>query len=546
MCQPSVAPAAYKALLCISLLARNVHVLKHARQQAEITCFWQMRRQKSANVYIACLGNADKAWVPAGTHYLDKQAHEALTPKHPPNNPQGNTCPSPPSSCRHQSRNSTSRQSRAAAKSPVRPPWDTWGSPGKASRGEQSSPCQSPTRAELKRMTASWSPGRKGFVKPELVQAQENRFSHTQGSLAEARRQASKLRKKQSSHKKAPAHKEALYRSGEAGRPAKTGSGASIWAGTPAGPPQPSFLRPILHSQQSNDMPDGTDTQHDRQMQFDSQVQNSPAKRKKKRQGDSRRARAQRQQSRTGEEKSQAELDGRSQSQNSPPKIYTLDQSPRGSYVSPFRSSPRRGLSGRHDASLFVLQSPQHAPRSMRSLNFPELATQCSKQLAKGSRSSHLSTQRSQFDSLEGDSSQLNAQPSESGSESSCSFTEASQCSRPSEGGQEEERSWAASSMKAESGTIPFRVSSLAVQHSLSSSNCHGQIVMVKLSVTFAVRMHRHQHLRLHQCFPCIHMFACWCVTTDMTSSMVRYHGQSQQVLLDCFCQSVSGLSAHR
>ncbi len=196
-------------------------------------------------------------------------------------------------------------------------------------------------------------------------------------------------------------------------------------------------------------------------MRFDSQLQHSPAKRKKKRQGDSRRARAQRQQSRTGEEESQAELDGRSQSQNSPPKIYTLDQSPRGSYVSPFRNSPRRGLSGSHDASSLMLQSQQHAPRSMRSLNFPQLTTQRSDQLAKGSRSSHLSTQRSQVDSL--DSSQLNAQPSESGSESSCSVSEASQCSRPSERGQEEEKSWAASSTNAESGATLFLTSSFAV-----------------------------------------------------------------------------------
>ncbi|KAL0033703.1 hypothetical protein WJX77_001675 [Trebouxia sp. C0004] len=391
----------------------------------------------------------DKAWVPAGTHYLDKQAHEALTPRHPPNSPHGNTCPAPVSSRRHRSPTSTSEQGRTAAKSLMRPPWDTWGSPGKASSGEQSSPCQSPTRAELKKMTASWSPGRKGFVKPELAQAQENRFSHTQGSHA-GKTQASKPRKKQKSPKKAPLHKEALHRSDEAGRHAKTGSGASIWAGTPAGPPQPSFLQPVLHSQQSNGMHDGTETQQDRQIQFDSQVQHSPAKRKKKRQGDSRCARAQRQQSQTGEEESQAELDGRSQSQNSPPKIYTLDQSPRGSYVSPFRSSPRRGLSGRHDPSLLMLQSPQHAPRSMRSLNFPQLATQRSDQLVKGPRSSYLSTHRSQTDSL--NSLQLNAQPSEIGSDSSCSVSEASQCSGLSEGGQEEEMSWAASSINAESG----------------------------------------------------------------------------------------------
>ena len=462
-----------------------------------------MRRQMSLDVQRACFGNADKAWVPAGTHYLDKQAHEALTPKHPPNSPQGNMYSSPPSSRRHRSPNSTSRRGRAAAKSPMRPPWDTWGSPGKASRGDQSSPCQSPTRAELKKMTASWSPGRKGFVKPELAQAQENRFSRTQGSLAEAKRQTRKPRKKQSSPKKASAQKEALYQSGEAERPAKTGSGASIWAGTPAGPPQPSFLQPILHSQPSNAMPDGIDTQQDRQMRFDSQPHRSPAKRKKKRQGDSRRAHAQRQESQTGEEGSQAELDERSQSQNSPPKIYTLDQSPRGSYISPLRNSPRRGVSGSRDASLLVLHSPQHAPRSMRSLNFPQLATQRSDQLAKGSRSSHLSTQRSQVDSLEGDSSQLSAQPSESGSELSCSVSEASQCSQL---GQEEERSWTASSIKAESGATLFLTSSFAVQHILSL-------------------------LRIVS--PCI----CMVMISSMVCAIMGI-----QVLLGCFCRSVSGL----
>ncbi len=344
-------------------------------------------------------------------------------------------------------------------------------------------------------MTASWSPGRKGFVKPELARTQENRFSHTQGSLAEARRQTSKPRKKkQSSPKKAPARKEAFHRSDEAGKPAKTGSGASIWAGTPAGPPQPSFLQPILHSQQSSDTPDGTDTQQDRELQSDSQLQRSPAKRKKKRQGDSRCAHAQRQQSHTGEEDSQAELDGRAQSQTSPPKVYTLDQSPRGSYVSPFRNSPRRGLSGRHDTSLLMLQSPQHAPRSMRSLNFPQLATQSSDQLAKGSRSSYLSSQRSQVDSLQGGSSQLNAQPSESGSESSCSVSEASQCSGASEAGQEEDRSWAASSTKAESGATLFPDQQLcSATHFIFVNRVSPCICMVMISssmvcVTMAIR----------------------------------------------------------
>ena len=317
-------------------------------------------------------------------------------------------------------------------------------------------------------MTANWSPGRKGFVKPELAEADENRFSHTHSSKTAANKQASKARKKKSSPEKA--QREPVSMPTEVGKMTSKACGSSIWAGTLAGP-QSSFLQPILHSQQPNTLPG--DTHQDRQQQPDSQPTQSPAKRKKKKH--SKHAHGQRHQSQGGEEQSEAELDGASQAQDSPPRVYTLDQSPRGSYVSPLRASSRRGQSSRHDTASATMQSPQVAPRSMRHLNFPQLAGQRSDTHSAGPHSSHLSTERSGADSPAAGSSQLSAHHSDCDDDLSDSIKGATLCSEGS-GCEEEEQSWAEGSTRAESGahTVCLQSSRLPIAAALSSD--HGSL----------------------------------------------------------------------
>ena len=354
-----------------------------------------------------------------------------------------------------------------------------WGSPGKTGKSTHSSPCGSPTRAALKKMTANWSPGRKGFVKPELAEADENRFSHTHSSKAAASKQASKARKKKSSPKKA--QRESASMLNEMGKMTDKACGSSLWAGTLAGP-QSSFLQPILHSQQPNTLPG--DTHQDGQQQPDSQPKQSPAKRKKKKH--SRRAHGHRHQSPGGEEQSEAELDGASQAQDSPPRVYTLDQSPRGSYVSPLRASPRRGQSSRCNSASAIIQSPQIAPRSMRHLNFPQLAGQRSGTHSAGLHGSHLSMQRSGADSPAAGSSQLSAQHSDYDDDLSDSIKGATLCSEGSEC-EEEEQSWAEGSTRAESGghTVCLHSSRLPFAATLPSD--HGSFLKKKLSASHAL-----------------------------------------------------------
>ena len=382
-------------------------------------------------------GNADKAWVPAGTQYLDKQAHEALAPKRPPNSPQGNKCPSPASSRRCRSPTHTSRHGKVGAGTLTRPPWDTWGSPEQTSRAEGSTPCQSPSRAALKKMTASWSPGRKGFVKPELAEAEENRYSHSQNSNAEASLRSGKAGKKKSSPKKAPARAKFSKQANKAGEAVKSGNGGSIWAGSLAGP-QTSFLQPILHLQQCNMSPDDGDTHHDEQPEGDAQLKQNASK--KKRSKGSRHARTHSHQSQGAGKQDSAQ--GEALSQNTSPRVYTLDQSPRGSYVSPLRASPRRALSSRLGSSL-VLQASlhHHIPASIRSLQFPP----------KGG-GPQLGTQHLNVKSLGTHSSQLNAESSQDCSLLTDSSGASSQYSEESDREAEEEQRWIAQSTQAESG----------------------------------------------------------------------------------------------
>ena len=318
----------------------------------------------------ASFGNADKAWVPAGTHFLDKQAHEALTPKRPPNSPQGNKCLSPAM---------YTRRSPGQGKATARPAWDS--SPSKAARAAGSSPGASPTRAQLKKMTASWSPGRKGFVKPELAQNRDNEFSQAR-KHADTRTKHTRKMKKEGSPRKARLAGVPANITLAAPNPVKTSSGGSIWEGKLAGPS--SFLQPILHSQSSNmtdvKQPPGNLEQHDSP---------KPAM-KRNRPGSGRGKRH------AHKPKGQLESDGtEAHVQNSPPKVFTLGQSPRGSYVSPLKSSSRQALSDRlalqsvspHGASSALAKSPP-SPAHRSQLN-----SQCS--LGYSTHSSRLSMQES-------------------------------------------------------------------------------------------------------------------------------------------------------
>ena len=327
--------------------------------------------------------------MPTGTHFLDKQAHEALTPKRPPNSPQGNKSSSP-------RRRRSPGQGRAAATSPARPAWDS--SPSQAVRAAGSSPGASPTRTQLKKMTASWSPGRKGFVKPELARNRDNEFSQAHKHVVKRTKHSSKLKKKGSPRKARSAEVPA---NAMLAAPVKTSSGGSIWEGKLAGPS--SFLQPILHSQSSNIFPDvhwspGEHEQHDSP---------KPVKKKNRPSSISRgrwHAHKPTEQSESDDGTSGTE----DHAQNSPPKVFTLGQSPRGSYVSPLKGSSRRALSGRltlqsaspHRASSAPAQSPPSRAQSS------QLGPQCS--VGYSAHSSRLSMQ---------DSDMVECSPSEATSE---------------------------------------------------------------------------------------------------------------------------------
>lgn len=345
---------------------------------------------------MPCICNADKAWVPTGTHFLDKQAHEALTPKRPPNSPQGNRCPSP--AARRQP-----HEGRAAATSPSKPAWDS--SPSKAVMAPGHSPEPSPSRAQLKKMTASWSPGRKGFVKPDLAQSSDNRFSQSNKRPDTKSKHPSKLRKKRSPSKARTPHAPASSKQ-EAPRPAKTSSGGSLWEGKLAGPS--SFLQPILHSQSSR-VPDSNELHDDRTQQ--SPQSTKKTKKKKPSSGGKWHARMHSQQSVSDEDMS----DSGSHVQNSPPQVITLGQSPVGSYVSPMKGSSGRALPGRRDSPLLVLQSPRHA--SSASVHSPDcshgaassqLRPQPSAGCSPSTHSSELSLQ--DLDIVDGSSSQASSE----------------------------------------------------------------------------------------------------------------------------------------
>ena len=275
------------------------------------------------------------------------------------------------------------RSSPGQGRATARPAWDS--SPSKAARAAGSSPGASPTRAQLKKMTASWSPGRQGFVKPELAQNRDNEFSQAR-KHADTRTKHSRKVKKEGLPRKARLAGVPDNIMLAAPTPAKTSSGGSIWEGKLAGPS--SFLQPILHSQPSN----MTDV---KQLLGDLDQHDSPKPAMKRNRPGSSRSNWH-----AHKHKGQSESDDCTNGmevhvQNSSPKVFTLGQSPRGSYVSPLKGSSRQALSDRlalqsvspHGASSAVAKSPPSPARRS------QLNSQCS--LGYSTHSSRLSMQES-------------------------------------------------------------------------------------------------------------------------------------------------------
>ena len=169
---------------------------------------------------------------------------------------------------------------------------------------------------------------------------------------------------------------------------AKVGSGGSIWEGTLAGPP--SFLQPILHSQSSDASPQVSEAQADQQQQ-------SPASSKRKSRGGHVRGRDRRHALTNGHQSQPhaAEEDDQADIQSSPPRVITLGQSPRGSYKSPLKVSPKTASCGRHE--LLVLRHPSsasaHSPSSPTDARSSQLRPVPSAESPADVQSSQLSAQ---------------------------------------------------------------------------------------------------------------------------------------------------------
>ena len=283
-------------------------------------------------------------------------------------------------------------------------------------------------------MTASWSPGRCGFVKPEVAQDGANRFSESQTHAAVASKHASKSGKKKKGSPNQVSISGAVPARLLRDVPAKTGSGGSIWEGTLAGPS--SFLQPILHSQSSGRVPAVDDSQNGQQSPDSSFKKRQSTKRSKGR----KHAHKHREQSEPDGE----EADVETRSCNSPPKIITLGQSPRGSYVSPLQGSPRRALSGRHKSALLVLQSPQRPPSAIPFSDRSDAPA--------GAHSSQLKPQSSAEGSPGAQSSRLSLQDSDMAHSSSYVGTSepGSDLSDNSASEEAQERNWGARSLKAD------------------------------------------------------------------------------------------------
>lgn len=187
--------------------------------------------------------------------------HEAASPKRAPNSPQGIQPPSPTSSAQR-FRSGVSHRRGSARRNPDKPRWDSWGfdglpskNGGPAPRRASNSPSRgpSPSRAELKQLTASWSPTRQGFRKADLAKADDG-FSrshrHDLGTSTKSRSSQSAPKQGGKSHASRAKHTP----KGSAGTAAPMAADGEDSKAKPS--MAQSFLQPILHSQQGH-APDG-------------------------------------------------------------------------------------------------------------------------------------------------------------------------------------------------------------------------------------------------------------------------------------------------
>lgn len=267
--------------------------------------------------------SADHAWVPAGSHYMDKMSHEAATPNRPPNSPQGVQAPSSSSSPKRPLSSSSRRHG-----SQQKPAWDSWGFsklPLEGS-GTASGSGKRPTRSALKNLTASWSPTRKGFVKPEIARSSAG-FSHSHRRKATVKHAASGRQSPQQCSKLKPGNRHHADKD-----KART---ACASKGKPDMPQ--SCMQPILHSQHSNVLP-GEGLESPTQSQQFSAAQSKNGRTKKKKKGSRRKAAQHAQQAVGNAEQQSKGLEG-----TLPRVIATNMTQAQGSYISPLQSHHRRG-----------------------------------------------------------------------------------------------------------------------------------------------------------------------------------------------------------
>lgn len=300
--------------------------------------------------YESELCPAEHAWVPAGSHYMDKMTHEATSPSRPPNSPQGVQAPHSPSSQRP--RSSSAHRPASPQLSPSKPRWDSWGfSKVPSEAGSALGPRQNPSRAALKSLAASWSPTRKGFMQPDLAK-RNNGFSH-------ANRQAASSQHAQS--RQGSAKRVGKIKSGKAKQVSRSkmqhAPGTAATDGSKQAAPQ-SFLQPILHSNYQNAIPDDrrkkdmdTDSTHNGASQA------KGGKPKKKSRGG--RNAAQRAKAAAGNAENLGET-----AESTLPTVIVTDSQGQGSYNSP-RQSPHRKLHNNSspiagDSSFIIMPASAH------------------------------------------------------------------------------------------------------------------------------------------------------------------------------------------
>lgn len=294
---------------------------------------------------------------------MEKMTHEANTPSKPPNSPQGVQIPSPPSSSQ-QRRSSSPHRQAVAQKRSQKPAWDSWGFSELPSEAGTAALAlgRNPDRAALKDLTASWSPTRQGFRKPELARSDDG-FSRSH------RRKASLQRSPRCQLSAQHVSKSKLYREeqthkGRMQKGKQTHKGSTHHA--PRAHPRSSscssaphsFLQPILHSQYSNVLPDDKHDSGTESKRGDS-GQSEAFKPRRKAKG-SRKA---------AQHAKHAAVTGKEQEDRSPdlalPRVIATNSQGQGSYISPLQS-PNRGQPRMNrspaagDSSFIIFPEAQH------------------------------------------------------------------------------------------------------------------------------------------------------------------------------------------